>query len=192
MKILEIAIQKKILRENLIKQRNSIDSQEKYKNDTSIKEFVLKTVSELNAGGVLTYVSMKSEADTLMVIDELISKNIKVAVPKCVGDGKMLFYEIKDRKHLISGQYGVMEPDSGTPVCKSDYEICIVPALSIDKNGVRIGYGKGYYDNFLADYDGVSFGLCYEKLFAKSLPHEEFDQKIDMIITESGVKRVVD
>ena len=55
------------------------------------------------------------------------------------------------------------------------------------KDGHRLGYGKGFYDRFLANFDGVSVGFTYDELVVDDLPHDAFDMKLDMIITEKGV-----
>ena len=57
----------------------------------------------------------------------------------------------------------------------------------IDKEGNRIGYGKGYYDRYLSRFDIHRVGFCFEKLFVDSLPHGRFDAACDAVITERGV-----
>ena len=72
----------------------------------------------------------------------------------------------------------------------SRFALCVVPSLAVDEEGYRIGYGRGYYDRFLAGYGGVKAGLCYSFMVHKSLPRESFDVRLDFIVTDRGVKRV--
>ena len=65
--------------------------------------------------------------------------------------------------------------------------VCIVPALVYDKQGFRLGYGKGYYDRFLSGFHGVTAGLIYSDFVVKSLPRGRFDKASDIAITEKGV-----
>ena len=69
----------------------------------------------------------------------------------------------------------------------------IVPALAIDMQGFRLGYGGGYYDAFLADFPGVSIGLCREAQVVESLAalgaRERYDIPVDLVITETRLLR---
>jgi 5-formyltetrahydrofolate cyclo-ligase len=66
-------------------------------------------------------------------------------------------------------------------------DLLIVPGLAFDRNGYRLGYGKGYYDRFIANKKSLFFsmGLAFEfQLLDNDLPHCDFDQKIDAVTTE--------
>jgi len=67
--------------------------------------------------------------------------------------------------------------------------VCIVPGLSFDYDGFRLGYGKGYYDRFLSGFDGDSIGLCYGECVCKRLPHGRYDRAVDVLVTELFTKR---
>ena len=66
----------------------------------------------------------------------------------------------------------------------------IVPAMAFDSNGYRIGYGKGYYDRYLTDFDGKKIGIGYSSCFRKCIIHDRFDKKVDYIITDIFTKFV--
>ena len=72
----------------------------------------------------------------------------------------------------------------------TDYSksICIIPGIVFDSEGYRVGYGKGYYDRFLAAYDGTKFGLVYSECILPSVPRGRFDRHVDILISEKGVK----
>ena len=65
--------------------------------------------------------------------------------------------------------------------------ICIVPAIAFDKSGYRLGYGKGYYDRFLCNFDGISIGISYDECITQKLCVDSFDIPVDYIVTQSGV-----
>ena len=134
---------------------------------------------------VLIYISIDSEIDTSFIISELLKKKKRVAVPKCSKDGIMEFIYIGSTDELISGMYGIPEPSGSECAVITDKTVCIVPALAFTTDGVRLGYGGGYYDRFLAVNSKIStIGLCYECLVAENLPSEEYDIKIKKFITE--------
>ena len=76
-----------------------------------------------------------------------------------------------------------MEPKDS---CKKAEKIdCVlIPTVGVSKSGVRLGYGKGYYDRFLSLIDAVKISLTYSKQVVKSIPNESHDVKIDWIVTE--------
>ena len=90
---------------------------------------------------------------------------------------------------LARGSYGICEPTGERELFGDENTLCVVPAAVFSKDGYRIGYGKGYYDRFLADFKGISVGFSYDATLVDSLPFDEYDARLDMIITEKGVYR---
>ena len=64
----------------------------------------------------------------------------------------------------------------------------MVPGLAFDRFGFRLGYGGGYYDRFLTDFSGTRIGVGYQMLMLEQVPHNRFDLKADLIVTEKGVR----
>ena len=62
----------------------------------------------------------------------------------------------------------------------------LIPTVGVSKSGVRLGYGKGYYDGFLSLIDAVKISLTYSKQIVKSIPNDSHDVKMDLIVTEDG------
>ena len=65
--------------------------------------------------------------------------------------------------------------------------LCVVPALAFDSTGNRLGYGKGFYDRFLINFIGLSVGITFDELKCNSLPHENTDISVDIIITDKEI-----
>ena len=176
---------KKSLRQHYKSVRNSISNDEKHIFDNLI--FSSFTSSDYFAAfsTFLIYVSCGSEVDTRNIIDFALKNGKRVAVPYCIGTN-MSFYEIKSLDDLIDGAFGIPSADASKALKIIDYSgsLCIVPALSFDDNGNRLGYGGGYYDRFLSLQYIPTLGLCYEKCIADKIPSEHFDVNIDCILTE--------
>ena len=86
---------------------------------------------------------------------------------------------------------GIYEPREGLEeYVPSQQSICIVPAVVFDKEGYRIGYGKGFYDRFLSNFTGVKVGLVYSNMILPKVPRGRFDKHVDIIISERGVVAV--
>lgn len=190
MQISNITESKRLLRSKYKAVRiSNIDN--KYASDIDVFNNIVSSglLSDINR--VFIYVSTEIEVDTRNFILWLFENNIEVAVPKCDPIScEMSFFIIDSFDDLESGSYKILEPDINKCVLaeNSDKDICIVPGLSFDKNGFRLGFGKGYYDRFLADFKGTKIGFCYENCLSDSLPRDEYDVSVDFLITE---KRVV-
>ena len=141
---------------------------------------------------LLTYVSTDIEVDTLHIIDTALQDGKTVAVPRCVdGTRLMEFYRILSIDELHAGSFGVREPAADPDRLISDFSssMCIVPAFSYDWRGYRLGYGKGYYDRFLANYSGDIIGICYSNCVQRSLPHGRYDRRVKLLVTEKYIRR---
>ena len=76
-----------------------------------------------------------------------------MALPVCLENSKMVFRYIKSLDALKKGLFSALEPDDTCEKFQnSPRTICIIPAIAFDKKGFRLGYGKGYYDRYLARY----------------------------------------
>jgi len=131
---------------------------------------------------VFIYVSYRDEAKT----DELIRKALedkRVLVPFCVDlNGTMIACEIKTLNDLKEGAYGIKEPVNPVKY-EGDIDFSVIPGLAFSKDGYRIGYGKGYYDRFLENNPTFKVGLTFDELVFDEIPKDEFDKKVDCIIT---------
>ncbi len=175
---------RKQLREKRINIENKADTDEKIAENLSCSDLYL------NAELVLLYAALDDEINIDSCIEDALRLGKKVALPACLDDkGNMNFYYINSSDDLISGYFSLREPDVNTaqPVTDFHNSVCIVPGIAFDKSGGRLGYGKGYYDRFLENFSGISIGLCYNMLIEDMLPLEEYDIRVDYIVTEINV-----
>lgn len=138
---------------------------------------------------VLAFCPVKGEPDILPLADALLRKGYNVAFPISHTETLTLeFKYVKDISELAAGAYGIPEPPRTAPtVTEFSDALCLVPALAFDRRGMRIGYGKGYYDRFLAHFCGKSVGTAFSEFVTDELPAGATDISVDIIITEKGV-----
>ena len=142
-----------------------------------------------NATLLLCYYPVRGEPNILHLARHALKEGKELAFPVSDPDSCTLtFRKVTSMQQLIPGAYDIPEPDETCPAV-TDFSgaLCIVPALSFDRSGYRLGYGKGYYDRFLCDFPGVSLGLAYSYCLTDRLPTDSHDQPVDRIITEKGV-----
>ncbi len=157
--------------------RNGLSESEHARLSKIICEKVKEHLNDAKA--VMLYSPIDSEVDVSLLFDE----DKTVLLPRV--EGEKLIPCVK--KELNVGSFGVLEP-VGEGYCDK-IDAVIVPMCAFDKNCNRLGFGKGYYDRFLASIDTLKIGVAFScqeqyKIFAN-----ETDVKMDIIITETSVLR---
>jgi len=178
---------KKQLRSFYKQQRLCMDKSVKTDLDAKIAQKLLDSEMYKTCDDLLVYVSFGIEVDTLEIIRQALAEK-NVYCPRCVeGTNIMEFYKVSSFADLQQGSYGILEPQINSDTLNGfgKNTLCVVPALSYDKKGYRLGFGKGYYDRFLSGFDGVSVGICYDNCLIDELPSDKFDICVDHLITEN-------
>lgn len=180
---------KAALRKELATRRNALPDREA--KSRAIEKQVLALPEYLQAERLLLYLSTGSEVDTWGLLERALCQGKAVFVPLCLdGEGHMAFYRVKSREDLKKGRFGIWEPDpTACPLLEEPSgALCLVPGLAFDQAGYRLGYGKGYYDRFLAAHAVEAVGLCYEELLLSQVPRQPLDQRVGWLVTEAGAK----
>ena len=188
---LPIDMSKQELRAFLKERRAAIPPEEKKVCDQRIVEIISAMPAFREASAVLMYAPRGSELDLIPLVRVARGLGKAVAFPRCdIETNTMQFYVLLPEARLVKGAYGIFEPPADAPLCETDERtLCILPGLSFSPDGSRLGYGKGYYDRFLATFRGVTVGAAYASMVAKSLPVEPHDIPVQLLVTERGVMR---
>lgn len=184
--------EKQMLREHYRSMRRKMTAPYKRNLDLEIATRVLTSDQYINAELLLIYCATEEEIETRQIINFALLNKKRVALPICIAEGKMDFYEIKSLEELREGKFrGILEPpaDERRLVKDFDNSLCIVPAFSFSPEGQRLGMGGGYYDRFLRNYTGVSAGICYSSFIKWDIPREKHDMAVDFLITEGYVRK---
>jgi 5-formyltetrahydrofolate cyclo-ligase len=131
------------------------------------------------------------EVDTANIIRYLQFKNpeIKVAVPKVDFDtSSMYHYRLDHNVELKPNRFGIDEPSEGNIISKDEIDLVLIPLLAFDKNGFRVGYGKGYYDKFLSECnaDVIKIGLSFFEPVGEIDDINPFDITLNYCVTPHG------
>lgn len=184
--------QKKTLRAEYLRQRNRFSPAALALKSRKISSALLRFDAVQKAQNIFSYINCRSEVMTLPLLKTLMASGKKILAPKVnMKKHGLEFYEIRDlRRGFKKGPYGIPEPaDCAKSSAPKKGDVVLVPGAAFDRRGLRMGYGKGYYDNFLAGVakGAVTIGLCYNALFVYALPHEPHDARVQFIATEKGI-----
>ncbi len=134
------------------------------------------------AQGIASYFPLGSEVKTQDIMQEILADGKELSLPRVIEDN-LSFRKIGNFDDLEKGSFNIMEPKEDCPESKK-IDVVLVPSIGITRKGIRLGYGYGYYDRFLASSKASKITLNYSKQIVKSIPFSENDIKIDWIVTE--------
>lgn len=149
------------------------------------------------AGSVMLYLSMndRHEVDTGPLISLISAEGrIGISVPVVSGDS-LCAVRYSEGEPVAPGKFGQPEPANVKPVLRKAPDIIVVPAVAVDPEGRRLGYGKGYYDRFISELrrDGANpfvIAPVFSFQVLDLLPHDPWDEKLDCIVTEKEVVNI--
>ena len=142
---------------------------------------------------IFCYMSTEREVQTDKIISQAILDGKRIAIPRCLGNGIMesrIYFEDDRTYPLESGTLGIREPKIESPLIDaSEIDLAIIPCLSCDKEGNRLGHGAGYYDRFLSGKSGDKIKkvcLCFSKLLANFIHIDDNDIRMNAVLTEEN------
>ena len=137
------------------------------------------------ASTVLIYWSMPSEVPTQAFIGRWCAGK-RFVLPLVAGGSLVLKEYVPGR--LEAGYRGIMEPTSEAPeVCPEDIDFAIVPGVAFDRNCMRMGRGKGFYDRLIPHLKCPLAGVCFPSQLFDRIPVDPWDRQLDMVVTENGI-----
>jgi 5-formyltetrahydrofolate cyclo-ligase len=133
---------------------------------------------------VMFYIAFDGEVDTQEMIRKAQKLGKRVAVPVCRKDRTMRPCILHEGAKLKKGLYGIGEPIDREYVTLDAIDLVVVPAVALDKNGNRLGRGKGYYDRFLKELpQGKPYiGLAFDFQILPRIPITELDMPVQRTI----------
>lgn len=182
--------EKNAIRAEMLKKRLEISEDEKSSLEAEIIKKFTSLTSFRYADTILLYYPIKGEVNVLPIMEKAIAQGKKIAFPRCQESGIMSFHYVSDLSELNTGKFSIPEPSEELPKYSrksSEHDIIIVPAVTYDRKGYRIGYGKGYYDRYLCSFKGTVVGISLDRFMSKELPRGRYDKQVNVVLTEKGV-----
>ena len=148
-----------------------------------LKKLNLK--NKINIGG---YYPINSEIGCLDILEKLEKNNFKISLPITSKKNNMNFFEWSFKDSLKVSNLGIPEPIAKKKVYP---DILIVPLVGFDRNKFRLGYGGGFYDRYISKVikikKMITVGFAFSFQETLKIPTNEFDQKLDIILTNKGI-----
>ena len=134
---------------------------------------------------VMIYWSMPQEPDTRDLMEKALEEGKNLLVPRCLDGKEMTALPLRNLADVEPGLLGIPVPHRNeTEDDIPEPDLIVVPCVAASPDGMRLGHGAGYFDRFLARYSARTVCLCFRALRRASLPAEETDIPMDLVITD--------
>lgn len=180
---------KKELRAKFLRERKKLSREDVEKFSNMAAQKLLEVLPE-SFKSIMFYVPINNEIDLLRVAMKMIQLGKIVLFPRLRNYEDIVPCVVRDMfNDFVRGAYNIPEPN--TPSYSGAIDVIIAPGIVFDKEGYRLGYGKGYFDKFLsAGRYGTTIGVCYDSLLVDSLPHDALDIPVETIVTPETILRI--
>ena len=185
----DLQLEKNKIRQEILKKRNNLSTEEVEKKSDLIIENLGKFIK--NAENIMIFMDMKNEVKITKLMKLYPEKSFFISK---ITDSKNREMKINryNENELVLHKFGYYESSSSDFYNENILDIVIVPAVVFDLEKNRIGFGGGYYDTFLKKIRGgnkkvLFIGICYDFQIIEKVPAEEHDVVLDFVVSESRI-----
>lgn len=178
---------KRSIRADLLARRKHLAAETCLSHSLRIQRCLVQTVEFQSASAIALYSPVLNEVFTEELFRAACSSGKLIVYPRVRG-ADLEFVRVANADDLVPGNFGVLEPTGSQLMSPADLDMVVVPGVGFDRQGGRLGYGKGFYDRAVQSSrrPGCLVGLCFELQLVEQLPAESHDVNMNMIITEKG------
>ena len=186
-----IRARKEVLRKQVKAARKELDEDYLRAASREITAHILGSELYRNATTIFAYMNYGKEVITDELIAAALEAGKRICIPLCLSDNQMEAKLYQSDADLHLGKYDIREPNAdAVTVAPEEIDLAIIPCLSCDPRGNRLGHGAGYYDRYLANTSFVKMALCPEKLLMVNVATDKFDVRMDAVVTEKGLIQI--
>jgi 5-formyltetrahydrofolate cyclo-ligase len=186
----DVGNKKRALRAELRERRRIATSTERASADEAFTHNLIDLATKLGSRSLSAYLSLPDEPNTRGFLDWACEEGIRVLLPVSRADG-LLDWAPYDGKDEQVDDFGMPMPTSEVlgPIAINGVDLIIVPAASVDERGMRMGWGRGYFDRTLGSMEECPpvYAVIFDDELVDSVPSERHDQRVDGVVTPSGI-----
>jgi 5-formyltetrahydrofolate cyclo-ligase len=182
--------EKRALRAQIRERRRIRTSTERAQAASAITQHLIDLASDLKVRSLSAYLSLPDEPGTRDFVAWACDDDIRVLLPVSREDG-LLDWAPYDGKDEDVDFLGLPAPTSELlgPIAINDVDLIVIPAAAVDRSGMRMGWGRGYFDKTLGSMEGCPpvYAVIFDDELVDSVPRERHDQPVDGVVTPSGI-----
>jgi len=189
----DVSHEKRALRAELRERRRTIPSVERASWDSALSKNLIELTSETDVKSIAAYLSTPDEPSTREFLHWACDRGIRVLLPVSRPDG-LLDWAPYDGKDEEEDLLGMPTPTTEllSPLAINGVDLIFVPAASVDSSGMRMGWGRGYFDKTLGSMERCPpvYAVIFDSEFVDTVPSEVHDQPVNGVVTPSGITRL--
>jgi 5-formyltetrahydrofolate cyclo-ligase len=189
----EVGHAKRALRAELRERRRTLTATERSDAHDGITRNLIDLTTRSGAKSVAAYLSLPDEPATRDFVAWACQSGIRVLIPVSRADG-LLDWAPYDGKDEESDVLGMPTPTTELlgPIAINSVDLIIVPAASVDRAGMRMGWGLGYFDKTLGSMEKCPpvYAVIFDSEFVDSVPSEVHDQPVNGVVTPTGITQL--
>ena len=151
-----------------------------------ICERIVTMAEYLKAKRVLCYAALPDEVQTGGLLREILRSGRELYLPRTRGQNLEIARTVSGAK-MERGAYGVPEPVTDELGSIEEMDLVLAPGVAFDREGNRLGYGKGYFDRLLKDCRCPKVGMAFEMQLVDHVPEHQGDVPMDKVVTEAAI-----
>jgi 5-formyltetrahydrofolate cyclo-ligase len=197
-----VTARKKAVRTEMRVRLADLDGPQIQAKSRSLAERLFRTSWWRDGEWVFIYIPMGGEVDTRFIVARAYRDRKQVAIPRMEGDDLAFYFYDGRTENLLPNQFGILEPDPAWKLVDPSSPtgrrlLVLTPGLAFDRQGRRLGRGKGFYDRFLyrlraahpPQTDSWAVGLAFGEQLVRQVPVSDHDELLDGIVTDREVIR---
>jgi 5-formyltetrahydrofolate cyclo-ligase len=184
--------QKRALRAELRERRRIMTARELDHATDQLCAHLIELATTLQVSSVAAYLPAADEPNIRPFLNWADEQNIRILLPVSRDDG-LLDWTVGDGETEIEGLFGMPEPVGELlgPIAINDVDLILVPAASVDRTGMRMGWGRGYFDRTLGSMEKCPpvYAVIFDRELVDSVPSEVHDKRVDGVVTPGAITR---
>jgi 5-formyltetrahydrofolate cyclo-ligase len=188
----DVSHQKRALRAELRERRRTMTATERETNAAAITDQLEKLTTDLGVDYIAAYLSRPNEPGTRDFLAWACKRGIRVILPVSRDDGLLDWapYDANDEMEDIAGM-PAPTTEILSPMAIDNVGLIIVPAATVDRTGMRMGWGQGYFDKTLGSMQKCPpvYAVIFDDELVDSVPSEVHDKTVNGVVTPSGILR---
>ena len=175
------------VRNDVLGKRRALSAESRNQKSQAIVDSLIELSLFKDAVTISTYLPLKSEVDLSRLLQLELRSKCFVA-PRTLPNFELSFHRVTSSDMLEMGFGGAQQPtESADLVSPSAIDLFLVPLAACDRQGNRLGFGKGYFDRALADAPGYKLGIGFHCQLLDHVPFDSFDAPMNGFISEEGL-----
>lgn len=183
----DVEHEKRALRAELRERRQLLSDAQRETAASGIHEQLDALITAHSAESISCFLSATTEPGTREFVAAAVQRGIRVLLPVTRADGLLDWAVADDTDDVSEGLFGLPEPTGEVlgPIAVNDVDLMIIPAAAVDSTGMRLGWGRGYFDKTIGSMEKCPpvYAVIYDSEVLESLPREVHDQPVTGIVT---------